>query len=351
MRIIRKELRPSELLPAGTRYDPENDVVQQLIDDTWVDNPDADPRNIDAFPPPDSRCAGADRMRAFLQALEASIENTLNVGATVAEGATALLLIMAFIPVVNILFALVASIYLQTVALGYAAVHTAFDGFAWDELMCLIYARLNINGFITDSQLEALKADIDDAFPGNAATVLNALLTVAGRGGLNDASALRTETGDCASCSPAWGMEWNFAESYGGWTLTDDTVNNPRGTFVGGIGLVAHYFPAAGKQYTIGDAYTQSQPMTTFTQLEIEYTADIECLWDTYQRCPANVKVGDMTVPAGDHLVATFPNWNVTTCGLRMYLYAAGSHSLIIHRARAFGDGSPPTLWAGAAWF
>jgi len=207
VKIIRKNLSEADLLPPGTRYDEPTDTVQTFDGTSWIDTPERDPRNIDSYPPPataDPRCDGAARMSAFLEEIVGSIIDGVDAEKSDAEIALIVLGVLALIPFINLLYILVASLIGALIIVGSTWLHDAFDTFVWDDLTCLIYARLNENGFITDGGLEWLRADISAEFGVDPASVLLDILVFVGRGGLNDAAALRTETGDCSACPTTW---------------------------------------------------------------------------------------------------------------------------------------------------
>jgi hypothetical protein len=204
MKIIRKQLSQTDLLPPGTRYDEPTDTVQTWDGTSWIDTPERDPRNNDSFPPPataDPQCDGAARMSAFLQDIVSGIISGVDAGKSDAELALVVLGVLVFIPFIDLLYILIASLVGALIIVGSTWLHDAFDTFVWDDLTCLIYCRLNENGFITDTQLEGLRADISAEFGVDPASVLLDILIFVGRGGLNDAAAIRSETGDCSGCT------------------------------------------------------------------------------------------------------------------------------------------------------
>lgn len=206
MRIVRKELVSFAAI-TGLRYDEATQTVQTFDGENWIDSPDSDPRQINHYPPPDTanpRCDGAARMVALLQEQEAIHEQGLQEASFGSEVLSLILLSLAFIPLINVVAAVIISLYAQLIVLGYAAVHAAFDGFDWAGLKCKIYANVNADGFITDAGLLALSAAITASYTANQAFVLNGILGYVGRAGMNDAAAIRTETGDCSACPNTW---------------------------------------------------------------------------------------------------------------------------------------------------
>lgn len=196
--------------PFDLRYDDATDAVQVSVDggETWIDAPEFDPRQVNAFSPPDTadpRCDGAARMVAMLQgAVTALIDGVDN-----ADPATTLadtvLEFLYWIPGVDLLVALLVVILQALIALGASTLHTAFDSFDWNALTCELYCYVGDDGYITDVQLSAWYAYIAANYSATQNTVLSALIGFVGRGGMNDAAALREDEGDCESCtSCAW---------------------------------------------------------------------------------------------------------------------------------------------------
>ena len=226
MDIIRKELAADQVYPANLRYNDATDTVQYSPDGgtTWIDSPQNDLRLVNQYPPPDTadpQCDGAARMIALLKDIEASNEAGLQQGAAAAEIATAALLILAFIPLIGVLTAVLGGVAAQLIVVGYAAVHTAFDGFDWDGLTCVLKCLLRADGFIEDGGLASLKDYITSTYTSNQQTVLLGILSYTGRGGLNDAAAVRAETGDCAACDACgWCYLWDAAHLDDNWART-----------------------------------------------------------------------------------------------------------------------------------
>ena len=216
MRVIRKELAAAQVYPASLRYDETGEVVQYSPDGgtTWIDSPENDPRLNNHYPPLDTSdpvCDAAARMVALLQDIEASNEDALQAGAAAAEIATAILLLLAFIPLIGVITAVIIGEALQLITIGYAAVHAAFLGFDWDELACWLSCILKENGVLNDDGFEFLKSYIADTYTITQQTVLLGILNYTGRAGLNDAAAVRDETGDCSGCDTCeWIVEYDF---------------------------------------------------------------------------------------------------------------------------------------------
>jgi len=152
------------------------------------------------------------------------LEAGLQAGAFGAEVLTLILLLLAFIPLIGIVTALIIGLYAQLIVIGYAAVHAAFLAFDWDELTCKIYVVLNAEGLLSASGLAALRADIASSYTADQQTVLLGILDYVGFGGMNDAASTYSETGDCAACPNTWAYDilpgdtdywdWNYHAPY-----------------------------------------------------------------------------------------------------------------------------------------
>jgi len=215
MDIIRKELAVSDLLPAFIRWNDDTDTVQTSPDGgvTWVDSPQSDPRNTNSFPPltgGTARCDAAERMTAQIQEMVTVIDNNLQALAGAAEMAALLILIMAFIPLVLVLVAILTAAMVQFVAIGYADFHNAFTGFDWTAFKCKLYTLCDTQGRLNATTLSILQTWISQTYGSPLDTILNALISVLGFGGLNDAAATRSENGSCGSCSNAFDITEEF---------------------------------------------------------------------------------------------------------------------------------------------
>jgi len=215
MDIVRKELTPLDLFPPDTRYDEGTDTVQTWDGTNWLDTPDRDPRNINAFLPPDDRCDGAYRMMLFLQETVQAIIDGVDDNKGDAELALFVLGVLVIIPLIDLLYVLIAALVSALIVVGSSWLHTAFDAFDWDALTCTIYERVNGEGFITDAGLASLETAITADYDTDPASVLNDILAIIGRGGLNDAAALKTDTGDCSACPTTWNHQLTPVEMFG----------------------------------------------------------------------------------------------------------------------------------------
>jgi len=206
MRIIRKHLAPLAAFGFPTRYDEETDAVEASFDGgtTWQAFPEGDPRKNNHTPPIDTddpKCDAAARIAAETQA---QIEWTMD---ELDLSSGLLPLVTGFIKLFTPLFTLIPYLSLvytvmqAILTIGATALHTAFDAFDWDEFTCLLYSHLGEDGRLTQASFDDLLADIASTYSDTAETVLYNFYLLAGFGGLNDQTWLRTETGDCAACA------------------------------------------------------------------------------------------------------------------------------------------------------
>lgn len=233
MDIVRKQLSGQEIVPAFIRYNDGTGVVQTTPDNgaTWVDSPQSDPRNTNAFPPltgATARCDASERMTALVQGLITDIDAKLQAGAAAAEIASLILLVLAFIPLIGIFAAFIGAIASQYVVVGYAAFHAAFSGFDWTAFKCELYALIDAQGRLNASTFAQFQTWVTDTYSSPLDTILNALLSTLGYGGLNDAAATRGETGSCASCSSTFDYFEHFlSQLLPGTTPGGDNVHLP----------------------------------------------------------------------------------------------------------------------------
>jgi len=255
MDIIRKELRNSETLPPGVRYDEGTDTVQTWVDDAWVDTPERDPRLNDAATAPDDMCDGAARMAAFLQDTVQGIIDGIDDDKSDAEIALVVLGVLAIIPLIDLLYVLIAALVGALIVLGSSFLHAAFDSFDWDNLICLIDKNLNADGFLDNEGFSRLQTQITADLDTDPASILNDILTLVGRAGMNDAAALRDEAGDCSGCDVQLYMNYKLS-SWDGlnvtWLTSNGQARYVTPTWVDGSGWRSNTNPFATSQKNMG---------------------------------------------------------------------------------------------------
>jgi hypothetical protein len=226
MEIVRKRLTPDELQSPRIRYNPATGQVEQTNDGgvTWAPAPSQDPRLIYQQLPvatSNPRCDAAARMAALLQQhIELQITN-VDAGATQIFLANTLVTAASFAFGITIVFPAVLTFVGTVLALGSVALHGAFDTYDWDALKCKIYCLVSTDGRLNQAGLDALyEFLLEGTVTQNL--VLGGTLSYMGYGVLSDAAALRTETGDCTSCTCAACQYKRLNEGgFSGWNIGD----------------------------------------------------------------------------------------------------------------------------------
>jgi hypothetical protein len=202
MPIIRKKLAPADVYPDDIRYDEGTDTVQSLINGDWVDNPDADPRTQTTFPPRITSDPACDAAQSVVDAIHGQIDNVLEA----IDGAATLFTIAGIILSIFTFgaYALFVSLALgigdQMLGFGTAAIEAALTEAAYDTLKCILQCTFTAGGRLKDGGLEQAMSDVTDQIGGIGATIINAMLALAGEGGVNNLASLGTSTGDCSEC-------------------------------------------------------------------------------------------------------------------------------------------------------
>lgn len=233
MEIIRRELSTLDLYPANIRYDPETDTVQVSPDGgaTWVDSPNADPRNQTQFPPrvtDDTRCDAAASMIAHLQ----GILNAVLVGFTGGALAVASSILALFFPEFALLFSFIALVVEGLIGIGIDDLTSYGTGGTWDTLLCILLARLDGAGQLNAGSFDSVGAAVDAEITGVDNTITHLLLNMSGWGGLNYAASTGAATGDCAACADVWCKLWEFADA----SAPFEAI---WGSYAGGVGWEA----------------------------------------------------------------------------------------------------------------
>lgn len=267
LQIVRKKLTPDEISPPNTRYNSDCDCVQSTWDGgaTWTNTPGADPRSAPQYQAPgistsDPACDGAARIAA---ALKRSIDTTVATSNAV-QLASALLDVFLFIvPVIGIIATAIYIAAAALLAIGTAAIESAFTSDVYDQFKCIALCHLDAGGQFTSDEWEAFQTECFDHFgAGTVSDVLQINFDTLGMVGFNNAVSLGTETGDCSACDPCgpWCYLWDFSLSDGGWLV------GAQGTWDGTKWVSQNISPAT---YDILIFHECSggcgQPMTTIT--------------------------------------------------------------------------------------
>lgn len=202
MPIIRRQLKPADVYPEDIRYDMDTDTVQSFVNGAWVDNPDADPRNQTTFPPrltSDSACDAAQSVSDAFKAKIAPILEAIDNSATVFSIAGLILSIFTF-GVFAIFVGLALGIGNVMLDAGTTAISAALTDAAFDTLTCIIRCNMDASGRLNPGAMTTIQSDVSAQIGGLGATLLNAMLSLAGEGGVNNLASIGTSTGDCVDC-------------------------------------------------------------------------------------------------------------------------------------------------------
>lgn len=213
MPIIRKKLDPNDVYPSDMRYNATSDTVQSLVNGTWVDNPQRDPRKQTLFPPratSDTRC---DAAQSVVDAIKGEIDQTITAitnGANVTTVAGIILGLFYFGPF-GVFIAIALTIARAMLDAGATALQDALTTTVYHKLACYLDCAMDAQGVITEAGLNTVMSEMSADPGGLAAAILNATLSLAGFGGVNNLAALGTSTGNCVDCPcEGWCYEWDL---------------------------------------------------------------------------------------------------------------------------------------------
>lgn len=199
--------------PVLTRYSPDG-VFQTSPDGgaTWVDNPEADPRNTYVQAPPlpgaDSdakKCAAADNVRDIFTQYRDNLVDLLTAGTPLVALIAGILAFIAVITGVSGaaigISVLLMGLAAELLTLTPAAVEAAIDATALEEFKCLVYCRMGDNGQLTYAAWQSLLQDINGAFSGFAHTFFFQTVNAMGYIGISNAGTIGASTAaDCGDC-------------------------------------------------------------------------------------------------------------------------------------------------------
>jgi len=209
MPIIRRLLTPASVYPENIRYNPDTDTVQSNINGTWTDNPDADPRTQTTFPARITSDPACDAARSVADALKAQIDQTIEAvnNAKTAFTIAGLILGLFTFGVFDIFIAIALGIANVMIDAGGTALAAALSPATYDTLTNILFCHFTSGGRLEEGGLDAAMSDVSDQIGGLGATILNAMLALAGVGGVNNLAALGTSTGDCSGAECGCGDE------------------------------------------------------------------------------------------------------------------------------------------------
>lgn len=203
MPIIRKQLLPSDVYPDNLRYNSDTGQVQTLVNGDWVDNPAADPRTQTTFPPLSTADPRCDSAQNVADAFKNQIDGILNAidGAGTAFTIAGLILGLFEFGPFGIFIAIALFIANAMLDAGTTALSAALTTTVYHQLACILYCHMDSSGRVNSGELSGIEDDISSQIGGLAATILNAMLSLAGEGGVNNLGSIGTSTGDCSDCS------------------------------------------------------------------------------------------------------------------------------------------------------
>jgi len=219
MPIIRRKLDPNTVYPTNIQYDPETDTVQTNVNGTFVDSPEADPRTQTTFPPRITANPGCDAAQSVSDAIKNQINQTIDAvnNAKTAFTIAGLILGLFTFGVFDIFIAIALGIANAMIDAGGTALAAALSDSTFDTLTCILFCHMNSSGRLKPGGLDASKTDVDTQIGGLGATIINAMLSLAGEGGINNIASLGMSTGDCSACDCGWCFTFDFTLADGGW--------------------------------------------------------------------------------------------------------------------------------------
>ncbi len=219
MPIIRKKLDPNDVYPSDLRYNGTTDAVQSLVNGTWVDSPQRDPRKQTLYPPRVTSTPRCDAAQSVVDALKGQIDQTITAiqnGGNATTLAGIILALFYFGPF-GVFISIAIAIANAMLGAGATALQAALTNEVYHKLVCYLDCQMDANGVITEEGLNTVKSQMSTDPGGLAATVLNAMLSLAGFGGVNNLAALGASTGNCVDCPcEGWCFDWDLTIADGG---------------------------------------------------------------------------------------------------------------------------------------
>jgi len=219
---------------------------------TWQDTPSADPRETSIqFPPLPGedgaikQCQAAENIVSIFQSNVEQFEDDLGVVTSIAGVVASIVSLIAVFLSAGALLPAVTFLAAALWRAGASGVSAAFTSDVWERFTCNLYCVMSPSGQLTASDLDAIKAQVDEDETGVAAEVLKHLIDNYGIVGMNNLAATQsTGVGDtCSECEcpdEIWCVHWDFTETFEAlevWngTLTSEGVKNTFPVVVGGI--------------------------------------------------------------------------------------------------------------------
>jgi hypothetical protein len=269
MPIIRRKLDPNTVYPDDLRYDEGTDTVQRNVNGVWKDSPESDPRHQTTIPPRITSDPACDAAQSVVDALKSQIDQIIVAidGASTAFTIAGLILGLFTFGPFAIFIAIALFIADQMIAAGSTALEAVLTEAVYDELKCILYCHMDTSGRLNEGALPTVQTEVDTEIGGLAATILNAMLSLAGEGGINNLGALGEATGDCSLCDcvDTWCFTWNFASTQGGWVFTASGF----GVYTAGTGFTGQPYGTGGGVSRLERTFADSM----VTSIQVLHTA------------------------------------------------------------------------------
>lgn len=202
MPIIRRKLDPNTVYPETLRYNDSTDAVESFVNGEWVENPEADPRTQTTYPPRITSDSACDAAQSVADALKANVDSTILAIDNAATGFTIAGTILGLFTfgVFGVFIGLALTLADTMIGIGGSALTAALTEGVYDQLKCIINCQMDDNGRLKSGGFAAIQGDVNSQIGGVAAVVLNAMLSLAGEGGVNNLASIGSSTGDCSEC-------------------------------------------------------------------------------------------------------------------------------------------------------
>lgn len=244
MPIIRKQLKPSDVYPTDIRYNTDTGTVQSLINGDWVDNPAADPRNQTTFPPHMTADPNCDAAQSVADAFKRQIDGVLSAiaGSQSAFTIAGIILSLFTFGLFGIFISLALFLAHTMLNAGTISINAALTTPVYHTFMCILNCHMDGSGRLVAGSLGEVEGDIDTQIGGLGATILNAMLGLAGEGGVNNLGSIGTATGDCTDCDCPncdvtlwdWDAEFLGGDGYASFVRDEGAATISADSFDGG---------------------------------------------------------------------------------------------------------------------
>lgn len=346
MPIIRKQLKPSDVYPEDIRYNSDTDTVQSLINDEWVDNPEADPRTQTTFPPRVTSDTPCDAAQSVVDALKGQIDQTITAVSNASTAATIAGIILGLFTfgLFEIFITIALGIAGAMIDAGEAALTAALTDPVYDQLKCILDCEMDSSGRLNESSFAVVQSRVTDEIGGLAATIINAMLSLAGFGGINNLASLGTSTGDCSECGcvETWCYDFDFTIS--SWS---SFVSVDLGTWVGGTGYVGVGYGSGGGISGMVFLFdvAQVRGMAMIHTASGYGGSQKLSVWENTPAAGVNhFLTSDPETFNGINIFSQYDSFDLENLANKITLYVdgAGSSNATIHHVKFWGTGANP---------